>query len=180
MTEIKIVEFINKLGEGTFLDKVTIFLSDNLVLVGLLLIALIFIYFLDRAKFKFILISATIALALHLLISEGFFKYLLPQLGFFKVRPFLAWPDQIKLIGKFIADSSFPSSHVSSFTAVMVVLAYNYKKMVVPAILVVLVISFVRVHNEVHYPTDVLAGAILGIFYGWLGIVFSRKIVAKT
>lgn len=179
MTEIRIVEIINHLGLNSFLDKITSFLSNNFALASLLLLVLILVYFLDQKKGKFVLISIIIALFLHLLITELFFKHLLPQFGLFRVRPFLAYPDQITLIGKYISDSSFPSSHVSSLTAVMTVITFYYRKIFWAAIVVVVMMGLIRLHNGVHYPSDVLAGIILGIFYGWSGIIITRKIVAK-
>jgi membrane-associated phospholipid phosphatase len=76
-------------------------------------------------------------------------------------RPFLVLPDARCLIGKG-GSGSMPSSHAANwFTALIVMLVY-YRRSVWCMLPVAAVVSYSRVYNGVHYPSDVLAGAILG------------------
>jgi 4-amino-4-deoxy-L-arabinose transferase-like glycosyltransferase len=79
-------------------------------------------------------------------------------------RPFLTLPDVVCRIGRG-GSGSMPSSHAANwFAAAMVLLIYARRSLwftLPPAIIV----SFSRVYNGVHYPSDVLAGAILGAGY---------------
>lgn len=60
---------------------------------------------------------------------------------------------------------SFPSGHsASSFTAA-VMLFLRHKKQAWPALILAALIAFSRVFLFVHYPTDVLAGALLGTLF---------------
>lgn len=65
---------------------------------------------------------------------------------------------------------SFPSGHTgSSFAAAYVIYKYNSKYGLYAYILAAL-IGFSRLYLFVHYPSDVLCGALLGMFCGWLAL----------
>lgn len=60
---------------------------------------------------------------------------------------------------------SFPSGHaLSSFSAATVLYMYN-KKIGLPALLLAVLIAFSRLYLYVHFPSDVIAGAVLGIIF---------------
>ncbi|MFA4891720.1 MAG: phosphatase PAP2 family protein [Candidatus Gracilibacteria bacterium] len=174
--DLQLAIFINKLGAGTALDLFTsamnchsIFIS---ILTALVLAALIF----DKKNQKKIFIAVLIAIALHFLINELFFKDFLGYFTDLRIRPYIAHPDLITALGT-NSDASFPSSHTSLTAAVLTVLTYFYRKYwpVWPlAILFLLFMAFSRVHNGMHYPTDVLAGAVLGIIYGAIAIKIAK------
>lgn len=170
--DLQLAIFINKLGAGTILDFFTLAMSRHSffisILAALVLAALIF----DKKNRKKIFIAILIALALYFLISELFFKHLLGYFTDLRVRPYLAHPDLITALGT-NSDASFPSNHTSSTAAVLTVLTYYYRKfwpVWLLATLFLLFIAFSRVHNGMHYPTDVLVGAVLGIIYGVIAI----------
>ena len=50
------------------------------------------------------------------------------------------------------------------------------KKIGIPALVLAFLIGFSRIYVHVHYPTDVIVGAIAGLFYGWVGIVLVQKL----
>lgn len=60
-------------------------------------------------------------------------------------------------------DLSFPSGHTgSSFAAAVVIYCTCPKKIGVPAMILAFLIAFSRLYVGVHYPTDVLVGALTG------------------
>ncbi len=66
--------------------------------------------------------------------------------------------------------NSMPSSHAANwFAATMILLVYNRRswRLMLP---LACLVSFSRVYNGVHYPSDVLAGAILGAGYAAAGM----------
>ena len=69
-------------------------------------------------------------------------------------------------------DFSFPSGHTSSSVAAAVVLLRRDKRLGIPALALAVLIAFSRLYLYVHYPSDVLAGAALGVIAaflaGWL------------
>jgi len=176
--EYKIVLFFNQLGYGSFIDNITAFISQIPFLIVLWAILAFIILFTDKEKGKWVFVAVLIALALHFLISEGMLKHAI--LTFFpaRIRPWMAHPD-ILAIGKAFTDSSFPSSHMASTLAVLTVFTTFYRKIWPLALIFVLFMAFARMHNGMHYPTDVIAGTILGIGYGLLSIWIVNKIRAR-
>lgn len=89
-------------------------------------------------------------------------------------RPFWRNTDVLLLI-KAPIEFSFPSGHsTSSFAAAFSVLLWNRRWGIV-AILTASLIAVSRIYFYVHYPTDVLAGALLGIL---IAVVAHRMICA--
>lgn len=77
-------------------------------------------------------------------------------------RPSVTYPD----IQAFETEKqySFPSGHTSNAFCIATSLSLNYKKwyVVVPAYAWAASVGYSRMHLGMHYPTDVMAGAILG------------------
>ncbi len=67
--------------------------------------------------------------------------------------------------------SSFPSGHTSEAftTATSIALRYHKWYFVVPAYVFAGSVAWSRVYQGVHYPSDVLAGAVIGTASAWLG-----------
>ena len=61
------------------------------------------------------------------------------------------------------ATYSFPSGHATVSFACATVLALAVPRLRVPLFVLAALISFSRVYVGVHYPLDVLAGAVLGV-----------------
>ena len=67
-------------------------------------------------------------------------------------------------------NSSFPSGHVSGAFAVTSIVGSKYNALRIPAYVFASAIALSRVYLGRHYPSDVLAGAGLGICVGWFVI----------
>jgi undecaprenyl-diphosphatase len=92
------------------------------------------------------------------------------------------WPGLIKQS----SSPSFPSGHTStSIGAAFALLLGCRKKYLavgIPAFILSLLVGFSRIYVHVHYPTDVIAGAVVGLISGlaiWIFVekVFMPKIV---
>jgi undecaprenyl-diphosphatase len=117
--------------------------------------------FLARGKWKSVgarrgvvaaALSAGLALALAKLIGDLVARQ----------RPFVDHPHAAHLFIKHAADFGFPSDHTSGAFAIAVALLLRHRASGIFALLLGCAIGIGRVMVGVHYPSDVLAGAILG------------------
>lgn len=71
---------------------------------------------------------------------------------------------------------SFPSGHTSSaFAAAFAILFYN-RKIGIPMTFFAALMGLSRIYVEVHYCTDVIAGAVVGIIYAAIGYMLVKLI----
>lgn len=74
---------------------------------------------------------------------------------------------------------SFPSGHTGASFAAASALFFGKSKLGVPAFILAALIGFSRLYLYVHYPSDVLAGALMGIMLGWMGNLLVKSIEEK-
>ena len=98
---------------------------------------------------------------------------------FARPRPFVTHPDIIPY--SFETDASFPSGHTSAAFSLATSLSLNYPKwyIIAPSFLWASATGYSRLYLGVHYPTDVLAGAILGAGTSWLAFEINKKYFSK-
>lgn len=171
--ELRIVKFFNNLG-GKWISVSAAFVSRIRVLVALWATLAVAILFLDKTNGKIIFVAIAIASILHFAISEGFFKFLFPKIFFKRLRPYQAHPQFITPRGSKHQDSSFPSSHMSTTLAVLTVVVIFYPIALIPGVLFSVFMAYARMHNGMHYPSDIIAGTILGILYGLAAVYLVR------
>jgi undecaprenyl-diphosphatase len=72
-------------------------------------------------------------------------------------------------------DASFPSGHAATSFAAATVLSFARPRWAPAFYLLALAIGFSRVYVGVHYPLDILGGAVLGI-----GVAIALRLLAKA
>lgn len=114
-------------------------------------------------------ICVALALILNLAVSNGILKPLVAR-----VRPYAL--REVTLLVPPPDDASFPSGHASSAFAAVAALWRNKSRLTVPALILAALISFSRLYLYLHFPTDVLAGAIIGAACGLIVCALWKKI----
>ena len=107
-------------------------------------------------------ITMGLALIFCLLIGNMTLKPLIAR-----PRPYTYFPEMTLLIAP-LADFSFPSGHTFASFASATALFLYHKKAGIAAYILAAIIAFTRLYLYVHFPSDVIAGMLLGIFSGWL------------
>jgi undecaprenyl-diphosphatase len=77
-------------------------------------------------------------------------------------RPFIGHPGAVHLFANHAGDPSFPSDHATAAFAIAVALLLRSRLWGGVALAAATVLAVTRVAMGIHYPTDVLAGALLG------------------
>lgn len=85
-----------------------------------------------------------------------------------RTRPFVTYPDIQKVASG--GSPSFPSGHTSDAfaTATSLSLAFPKWYVIAPSYVYASAVGYSRMHLGVHYPSDVLAGAIIGVGSAYL------------
>lgn len=161
--ELSIVIFLNHLTLPS-LDVLTTTISNEILLGVICFLCVVCVYFCDVAQRRIVITSVVLALLLHFFITEFLIKDTFSDF-LFRARPYTINP-LIHQIGTLYVDSSFPSSHMASTLSVITVYFLFYRKYWPYMLTFILLMAFARIHNGMHYPTDVIAGTLLGICYG--------------
>lgn len=165
--DASILYFMQNHIQNHFFNPIMIFFT-TLGNMGLIWI-IIAIVLLFSKKFRKVGILMFCALIINTILGEGILKHL-----FQRPRPFNTLPG-LHLLIKAPTSYSFPSGHTSSAFACAIVLAYYIRKAAIPAIILAIIIGFSRVYLTVHYPSDVIAGMVLGIISALITIYAYSK-----
>ncbi|MDP2668821.1 MAG: phosphatase PAP2 family protein [bacterium] len=157
-------------GINNFYDWGIIFKADYLLYVMILGVFAFFVFFFfakaskdeDKKRAKWVIIHAFFAGIL----ARFVFKPII-VLFWDRARPFSILADVHRLVSESPA-GAMPSGHaVFSFAVAMAVYFY-YPKTSILFFLAAISMGLARVAAGVHWPSDILAGALVGIFSAWL------------
>ena len=169
--ELGILDFIRENIACSFLDKVMPIIT-SLADAGIfwIIVAVLMLCFKKTRKAG---LTVGIALIFGLAIGNGMLK---PIIG--RIRPYDLKGGVDLLIDK-LHDGSFPSGHtLASFEAAGALMLRD-KRFGIPALILAVVIAFSRLYLYVHYPTDVIAGIVLGLLFAFLAYLLVNFIYKK-
>lgn len=84
-----------------------------------------------------------------------------------RIRPCNVLPD-VHLLVSCTNSYSFPSSHAVNNFAAAIFVSYFYKNLKWPLFSIAFIVSLSRIFVGVHYPSDIIGGAILGLIIGYI------------
>lgn len=90
-------------------------------------------------------------------------------------RPRPCWLEDVRLLVATPEDYSFPSGHTLSSVIGAVVLTAANRKFALWAVPAAVLIAFSRLYLYVHFPSDVLAAAVLGLVIGTVAVAACRR-----
>lgn len=96
-----------------------------------------------------------------------------------RVRPYVVSTDILQLIPPPLTTHAFPSGHASVAFACAAAVTLGHPALGLVALLLAVGVAFGRVAVGVHYPSDVFAGALLGmacaVVVRFVGMKFSKR-----
>lgn len=98
---------------------------------------------------------------MHYIVVEGLFKRTL----FTRKRPYLGSPSNLHPLGVVYRDSSFPSGHTALIASYSLLLSVYFPELSLILGLLTGLVAWSRMACGMHYPSDVVAGALLGVFH---------------
>ncbi|MBI2054777.1 MAG: phosphatase PAP2 family protein [Candidatus Sungbacteria bacterium] len=100
------------------------------------------------------------------------------RLWIFSPRPFALLGETLRLIPH-EASSSFPSGHAAFFFSLAASFWFYHRKSAYVLALAALLIGVARVMAGVHWPTDIIGGAVIGLVFGSITEFLIRKYFIK-
>lgn len=150
-----IFQQINNLAlKNLYLDEVAIFCAQYL---GYILIAVLFLFLLKKFKNYYkIAVEVLASVILSRLVIVEIIRWFWPQ-----SRPFVV--NQVNLLLHHAPSASFPSGHAAFFFALSALICFYNKKTGIILLSVSFLIGISRVFCGLHWPADILGGALVGI-----------------
>ena len=159
-------------GQSPLFDGIIVFFASYLayILVALFLALVFFSHYPRQEKLQILLVTLISTVIARLGITE------LTRFFYHRPRPFLDLP-----VHQLLTDSSwsFPSGHATFFFAMATAVYLHNKKWGFIFFITTILITISRVIAGVHYPSDIVGGAIIGIAVAYAIFYFVRKMTAQ-
>ena len=171
--DLSIFFFINYNLSSVFLDKFFSLITDvtKWYIAYVILLGILFRYGGKKGKI------AAVAVIILILCADQLGAKLLKEL-FQRVRPCNALADVLTPLGC-TGSFSFPSNHALNNFAVAVFFHRLYPNLKWVLFITAVLISLSRVYLGLHYPSDVIGGALIGSLIGYVFSLVINRINSK-
>lgn len=171
MTDASVVLALNKLANSSLLCKyMAIFFAGYSTYI--FAAALLYMIWKQREEWLYITVLAGIA---------GVFARYVVKTGILlfvhRARPFVSSTDIHSIVAALSSEyyQSFPSGHAIFFFALSTVVYFYHRHIGAFFLILATLMGIARVAVGMHYPTDIIAGAVLGVLTGWLFVYIDSR-----
>jgi len=172
--DINVFYFINLKLQNPVLDFIMVGVTTRDYWLVPMWIAWLLLVVFGKKKGRILALLILVLIALSDQTSSHLLKSLVGR-----VRPCNVLPDVRLLVGCSKA-GSFPSSHATNLFAAATLISYFYHKAKAYFFVIAFLVAFSRIYVGVHYPLDMLGGALWGVFCAWIIITLFTFIDSKT
>lgn len=160
-------------GQSPLLDGIIVFFASYLayILVAVFLAFLLYSSYVRREKLEILVVTA-----ISVVVARGVITELI-RFFYHRPRPFSELPEMRQLIDT--TSWSFPSGHATFFFAMATAVYLYNKKWGIGFFIAAVLIAVSRVIAGIHYPSDVIGGALIGIGVGLATFHIARKAVPQ-
>ncbi len=164
--------WINSHFQSPLFGKFMVFVSDkhNFLSVGVLAAVLVLLVFKKRGLAYLLICAAVVGF-------NDFFSHNILKEIFHRPRPCAVLPDVVTHVRCSATSFSFPSNHASNIFTAATMTSLCFRNSTLCALAFAALVGYSRVYLGVHYPFDVLAGAVWGVLMGCIGYLLYRKVI---
>jgi undecaprenyl-diphosphatase len=173
--DIAVFRFINTNLHNDIVAAIMKFAANDVFLSAVVFTGLFFLIVKNNGKKE----KINIAFSLWALIAAELISALILKPFFKRPRPVAALPGVNFLVFMRKYGWAFPSTHTAMAAALVTVLWDDYKNLRPLLALFVLFTGFFCVYTGAHYPSDVLAGLVLGVIIGSLFNLLKNTMTSK-
>lgn len=159
--------FNNLAGKSPMVDTVIVFLASYLpyLLVGTFLLFVFLVASSRQERFKILIVAGLSVFTARFGVTE------LIRFFYQRVRPF----DEFSVTQLLTSDNwSFPSGHAAFFFALSTVVYLYNRKWGIGFFIATILVTASRVAAGIHFPLDIVGGALVGGVVGYLVFRISR------
>lgn len=148
------------------IDFMGVFFAEYLLYI--VIAGFLVLLFINRTRLMAISVAISVVLA-RFVIAEPIKRI------FHIARPYIIEDNVKKIVGESGNYFSFPSGHTAIFFAIAMAVFYFNKRWGIIAFVVAILVGLSRIYVGVHWPIDIIAGALIGILSGIvIGKIFKK------
>lgn len=168
--DVYLFRSINNIGfQLPYLNPLMVFIAEYSVVFLALWMIIDWFFTKEKIRTRIVLVGTILAFGVSEAIAKGLGQFIS------HTQPFAVLPNVNQLISHEI-DNSFPSDHTILFFSIcMMLFLGSQSKMRISFLLAAAIVGLSRIWVGVHYPFDVLAGALIGIFVSSILYPFITK-----
>jgi undecaprenyl-diphosphatase len=175
--DLSILYFFNHTLSSSILDKFFMLITNvkNWYLAYAILLGISF--FKGGARGKLALVGVLLLIVITDQLSHKILKEI-----FLRERPCIALSDVLMPAGC-NGTYSFPSNHAFNNFAAATFFFFLFKNLKYPLFVTAFLVSVSRIYLGLHYPSDILAGMLLGICFGYVfakGVLKVEALIIKN